>query len=215
MNDWRQYRELENHEFITVGVDTSSGAGDYTTACFISKTRIDVPLVYRSKKTATELTNQLVTMLEKIYDTTNKKPIVAYERNNGGSFELDRLAALNRLNKYDIFKMPNFGRLDPPESVKYGWSTNTATRPKMLQDLKNAVDNKVLKIYDEDIINEMYSFIVMQTSSSWKAQAEKYAHDDLIFGLGIAWQLYNQAIEPDDTIDSELPDERELNKAWY
>ena len=154
MNDWRQYRKLENNEFILVGVDTSAGAGDYTTAVFISKTKIDVPLVYRSKKTATELTNQLVIVLEQIHDITNKKPIVAYERNNGGSFEMDRLAALNRLNKYDIFKMPNFGRLDPPESVKYGWSTNTSTRPTMLQDLKNIVDNKGIRIYDEDIINE-------------------------------------------------------------
>jgi len=215
MNDWRQYRKLENNEFILVGVDTSAGAGDYTTAVFISKTKIDVPLVYRSKKTATELTNQLVIVLEQIHDITNKKPIVAYERNNGGSFEMDRLAALNRLNKYDIFKMPNFGRLDPPESVKYGWSTNTSTRPTMLQDLKNIVDNKGIRIYDEDIINEMYSFIVMQTSSSWKAQAEKYAFDDLIFGAAIAWQLYQQAREPDDSVDDELPQERDLNTPFY
>jgi len=36
----------------------------------------------------------------------------------------------------------------------------------------------------------MFSFIISQTSTSWKAQAEQGAHDDLIMSLAIAWQLY-------------------------
>ena len=197
---WRQYRNIERGEFIIVGVDTSAGGGDYTAAQFLSKTKVDVPLVYHSKQTTTSFTNELVLVLEKINDTTGKKPLVAYERNNGGVFELDRLAALNRLNKYEIFKMPNVGRVDPPEAVKLGWSTNTATRPTMLQDLKNAIDNKVLTIYDKPTVTELYSFVVVQTTSSWKAQAEKGAHDDLVMSLAISWQLYQQAHETIDTM---------------
>jgi len=69
----------------------------------------------------------------------------------------------------------------------------------MLQMLKEAIDSRVLKIYDKPTVNEMFSFIISQTSSSWKAQAEQGAHDDLIMALAGAWQLYqteNPATKP-------------------
>lgn len=137
------------------------------------------------------MTNELVPCLEKIYEQTGNPPVVAYETNNGGIFEIDRLNALNRKQAYTIYLQKHFGDIntqDQPEH-KMGWTTNVATRPKMLGDLKEAVDNHVLTIYDKATIGEMYSFIVAQTNSSWKAQAEKHAHDDLIFAAAIAWQL--------------------------
>jgi hypothetical protein len=76
----------------------------------------------------------------------------------------------------------------------------------MLSMLKEAIDNNLITIYDKPTISEMFSFIISQTSSSWKAQAEQGAHDDLIMALAIAWQLY-QTEQPiitdydDDTED--------------
>ena len=66
----------------------------------------------------------------------------------------------------------------------------------MLSMLKECIDNKLLTIYDKPTVNEMFSFIVSQTSSSWKAQAEQGAHDDLIMALAIAWQLYQTENPP-------------------
>jgi len=66
----------------------------------------------------------------------------------------------------------------------------------MLQDLKQAIDNKVIRIYDKETINELYSFVVVQTSSSWKAQADKGAKDDLCISLGISYQVSLFAKEP-------------------
>jgi hypothetical protein len=186
----RQYRSITRGEFIVVAVDTASGAGDYTAAQFLSKTKVDVPLVYHSKKTTADYMPELSRTLEKIHDTTGVKPTVALERQNGGSFLIDRLSALNLAGKYDIFRMPSYGRVEPSDAVRLGWDTNTATRPKMLQELKNAVDNHALGIYDQQTIKEMFSFVVVQTASSWKAQAERNAHDDLVMSLAIAWQMY-------------------------
>lgn len=187
---FRQYRELARGEHIVVAVDTASGAGDSTGAQFLSKTSIDVPLVYQSKKTTADFIPELSRVLDAIYDKTMLKPIVALERQNGGSFLIDRLAALNLKGKYEIFKMPTYGRVEPGDAVRLGWDTNTATRPKMLQELKEAIDKQALKVYDKPTINEMYSFVVVQTTSAWKAQAEKGAHDDLVMALAIAWQMY-------------------------
>lgn len=187
---FRQYREIEKGEHIVVAVDTASGAGDYTAAQFLSKTRIDVPLVYQSKNTTADFIPDLSRVLDAIYDKTMLKPIVALERQNGGSFLIDRLAALNLKGKYEIFRMPTYGRVEPSDAVRLGWDTNTATRPKMLQELKEAIDKQALTVYDKPTINEMYSFVVVQTTSAWKAQAERGAHDDLVMALAIAWQMY-------------------------
>lgn len=187
---YRTYRTLETNEFILVAVDTASGGGDNTAAQFLSKTKIDIPLVYHSKTTTSDYIPTLADTLNKIFDITGVRPVVALERNNGGAFLMDRLAGINHLNKYDLFIMPTFGNVENPDGKLYGWNTSTATRPKALSDLKDAIDKKVIKIYDRQTIQEMYSFVTVQTSSSWKAQAERGAKDDLCMALAVVWQMY-------------------------
>lgn len=189
---FRKYRNYKRGEFYVVFADTAWGGLDYCAAQFLSKTNIDVPTVYHSKQLASEMTPLIHAELETIYDQTNVQPVVAFERNNGGIAEIERLAALNRLGKYRIYQeKTGAGTTNAPElSVKLGWTTSSATRPTMLSMLKEAIDNKLIKIYDKPTINEMFAFIISQTSSSWKAQAEQGAHDDLIMALAGAWQLY-------------------------
>jgi len=201
------YRKLEEGEFVVVGVDTAAGGMDYCAAQFLSKNKLDVPIVYHSKSLATEMTPILFNELERIYDITKVSPVVAYERNNGGVFEMERLASLNKRNKYKVFIMPAYGNIDNPEAKKLGWDTNTATRPKMLADLKEAIDKRLIKLYDERTINEMFSFIVIQTSTAWKAQAEKGANDDLVMSLAIAWQLQQSEKRPTMEDEADLPDD--------
>lgn len=217
MNEWQQFRTINKGEFIVCAVDTASGGLDYTAAQFLSKTKIDVPLVFHSKITTSDFIPSLHRILEKIFTITGVKPYVALERQNGGSFLMDRLAGLNLNYKYELFKMPNFGRTDPPQSVRLGFDMNTASRPKALQDLKDAIDKKVLTIYDKQTINELYSFIVVQTSSSWKAQAEKNAHDDLVMALAISWQLYQMCETPKPESDNldEVPKENLFNEGGF
>lgn len=202
---FRRYREYDDQEFFVVFADTAWGGTDYCAAQFLSKTKLDVPVVYHSKVMATEMTPLIHTELERIYDETHVRPVVAFERNNGGVAEMERLAKLNRNGKYTIYReKTNVGTLNTTEAtVKLGYTTNSATRPTMLSMLKEAIDNKLIRIYDKPTINEMFSFIISQTSSSWKAQAELGAHDDLIMALAGAWQLYQTEKAPvsDDGAD--------------
>jgi hypothetical protein len=153
--------------------------------------------------------------LEKIYDLTQTKPVIAYETNAGGVFELERLASLNRLGKYTIYQMKAFEGTTKgtAESIKYGWSTNSATRPIMLQMLKEAIDNHLLKIYDKPTVNELFSFIIKQTASSWKAQAESGAHDDLVMSLAGAWQMYQTEV-PEIRGENEKQMSGDIMKVW-
>jgi len=127
--------------------------------------------------------------------------------------EIERLATLNRLGKYRIYaEKSNVGTTEATsETVKLGWTTSSATRPTMLSALKEAVDNKLIRIYDKPTITEMFSFIVSQTSSSWKAQAEQGAHDDLIMALAIAWQLY----QTENPMIKKVHRNREIKRGRY
>lgn len=191
---FRRYRDYQPGEFILVFADTAWGGIDYCAAQFLSKTNLDVPVVYHSQVIATEMTPLIHTELERIYNMTKVKPVVCFERNNGGVAEIERLAKLNRNGNYRIYEEKTYATADAVTNLtdqrKLGWTTSSATRPTMLSMLKEAIDNKLIRIYDEPTITEMFSFIVAQTSSSWKAQAESGAHDDLIMALAGAWQLY-------------------------
>ena len=199
---FRQYRPIRSGEFIVVGGDPAAGGGDNSVCQFFSKTHNDVPLVFQSEVIATEMTNMIFPVLKRIRDVTGIQPVVGYERQNGGAFEMDRLAAMNIENKYRIFQMPQFGVRDAEQQgPKYGWETNTATRGKMLGDLKELLDKRLIKIYDKPTIEEAFQFIVVKTSYTWRAQAQSGAHDDLLFGLGIAWEIQSYVHEIKATQD--------------
>lgn len=185
---FKRFREYQQGEFIIVGVDTAHGGGDNCAAQFLSQKWLDTPTVYHSKVTATFMTPLLHEELIRIAKITGVRPMVAYERNNGGDFEMDRLANLNRNGDYLIYTMKS---LDPTgrliDTGKLGWDTNTATRPKMLQDLKNAIESGLMHLYHRQTLDELFSFIISKTG---KPQAEDGAHDDLVMSLAIAWQMY-------------------------
>jgi hypothetical protein len=187
---FRQYRQIRSDESFLVFADLATGLGDYCAVQFLSRENLDIPLVYHSKLLATEMTNDIYPVLNRLFDITDKRPMVAYERNNGGVFEMDRLAALNRSGKFEIFQMPTYGQLENEQTKKLGYDTNSATRPKMLADWKEAVDKKLVTIYDRATINEHFSFVIVNTTSSVRAQAERNAHDDLVMSCAGVWQLY-------------------------
>lgn len=199
MSAFRRYRKWQTDEFILCYADTSWGGVDYSAAQFLSKDNLDVPLVYHQQGLASDMTPQLHLELERIYDITKVKPVVSFERNNGGVAELERLKALNRNGKYRIYtQYKGYGTTEETEEdVRLGHDTNSATRPTMLGLLKDAIDNKLIRIYDKLTVEEMFSFVVkMGTSGNWKAQAETGAHDDLIMSLAGVWSMYQTEDKP-------------------
>ena len=189
-NEFREFRDLKKGEQLYVGCDTSFGCGDSSVAQFFSSKRFDFPMVYETNKIATEMTDDIFPILNYVYDETGLMPLVAYERQNGGAFEMERLAKLNKEGKFDIFRMPINDNGIIKKSDKLGWDTTTATRPQMLGHFKEAIDARLIRIYDKATLDEMYSFIRVQHSNAVKAEAEKNAHDDLVMAAGIAYEMY-------------------------
>jgi len=195
---FRRYRDYKPGEFFVVFADTAWGGLDYCSAQFISKTSLDVPVVYHKKELASDMTPRIHEELNRIYRETRVKPVIAFERNNGGVAEIQRLNRLNREQNYIIYtEKTKTGTTEGEQQTdKLGYTTSSSTRPVMLSMLKDAVDNRLIRIYDKPTINEMFSFVIKQTAGGWKAQAESGAHDDLIMALAGAWQMYQTENPP-------------------
>lgn len=188
-----RYREWQQGEFCLAFMDTGAGGGDFCAAQFLSHKWLDVPTVLHDPSTCSAVTPLIHEELTRISQITGVPPVIAFERNNGGSFELDRLARLNRYGAYRLYTMKVIGGYGKVvDSGKYGWDTNSATRPKMLQDLKDACEGHLLHLYHRPTVDELFAFIRRPNGSP---AAEVGAHDDLVMALAGAWQLY-QTEEP-------------------
>lgn len=201
------YRMPKKGEFFVVFVDTAGEGSDFNAGQFLSKTQIDIPMVLSFEGSIVDVTPKMKIALEWIEKVTNIAPVVAYETNNGGGYELERLSRLNTNQKYRIYYQY---KLDPQgvlvRSDKMGWNTNSATRPVMLTGVEEVVNNNLVTIYHRPTITEMFSFVKKITKSGWRVEAETGAKDDQILSLAGVWQLY-QTEEPDLPEEFEPPDD--------
>lgn len=191
------YRTLLRGEQILVFVDTAGEGSDNNAGQFLSSDSLDIPLVLSYKGSIVDVTPKLKTLLEWIYDVTGVPPVVAYETNNGGGYELERLSRLNKDQKYIIYyqyRLDPEGRLVRTDSM--GWNTNSATRPVMLSGVQEVINNSLIIIYHRPTVSEMFSFVKKQKASGWRAEAETGAKDDQIMSLAGVWQLYQTEKKP-------------------
>jgi len=189
---FRLYRELEKGEFLVYGGDTAQGGIDSNYGQFISKTKGDIPLVFKKQGVAASATPILRNAFNWVYEQTRVKMCVALERQNGGASEMHRLEDTN-----DGFYTIYYGYdEDGNRKDKPGWDTNEKTRSQMLGDWLKAFNNELIIIYDQDTIEQHQSFIV---SKRGKPQADSNAHDDAVMSCAIAYQLMlteNPAVQP-------------------
>lgn len=187
---FRQFREIKEGEFIIIVADTSQGGRDENFCHFISKTNLDIPLVYQHKGVAAQMTADLFPVIERIYDLTGVKPLVCIERNNGGASEMERLRVLNRGNKYDLYVMPVIGATEDATTKKLGFDTNSSTRPDIVGGLLDCINSVALIVYDEETISQLKSFIVNRNG---KPEAANGKRDDAVMALAIGFKLYQTA----------------------
>ena len=191
---FRLYRQPERGEFFVVGVDCAQGGIDANLGQFLSKTKIDIPLVFEKQCVAAEMVPMIHEALEWLYNLTGVEPVVAFERQNGGVSALSQLQTLNRNGHYRVYQRRRLGTIQGEILTDViGWSTDTDTRPQMLGDLKQAVDNKLIGVYDKRTIDELGKFIVNKRG---RAEAAPNCHDDAVMALAIAWQLYQTETTP-------------------
>lgn len=179
---FRVYRELVPNEHIVLFADPAEGV-DYCAAVGMSKKHMDTPLVFCDKIESSQFGHELYNIAKYIEGKTHIWPTIGVERNTGQA----TIYVLTNMNYTDMFRMRIFDRTGVTESEKIGWLTTESTRKKMLDDLALLVRQGAVRIYDKQIVDQMKSFIVNKRG---RPQAESNKHDDLVFALAGAYQMY-------------------------
>jgi hypothetical protein len=112
------------------------------------------------------------------------KALIIVERNNAGILPLDRLYRDHwypRLYRMDAFARFTTGDRTP----QYGWRTDRATKPKMVNDFVFALTELAVLIHDPDFIQEARTFVA-DGKGSYSATSNN--HDDVIMGTLVAYQ---------------------------
>ena len=71
--------------------------------------------------------------------------------------------------------------------MNLGWRTTILTRPKMVDNFKTAFNEGDIKIYSQDLVDEMKTFVYDKQGTPRHRPGK---HDDLLFASMIALQLH-------------------------
>lgn len=200
-----QFRQPKENEQFVIAADPAEG-GDNSTFVVLSKFSADVVMIGKSKEESSQLGHTLNHVGKWFYSKTRVYPTIAVEKNVGAA----TIYVLKTLNYPELFKMPDsFTKTDMETTEQYGWSTNTASRPKMLDDLALAIRQHAISIPSKQIIDELYSFI--RDARTGKPQADRGSHDDLVISLAIVWQMYQVVPLANDDFTQLLDETQEFS----
>lgn len=199
-DDVKLYKEYDENANYIISIDTARTTGkDFKNNDYIAlnmnqlnEKTIEQVLVYRTRDIHYTELAQIVYDLAEVFDF----PEIICENNESTS-----LYTLNYLK--DTLEYPGEIYHDPlKDGTMIGVRTTKLNRTAGLLSLKELIEKDIFKIYDEDTINEFYTFI-KQGKDRWEASAS--SHDDLIMSLCIfMYYLLDEDNDLEITIDEYL-----------
>ena len=142
------------------------------------------------------------------------KALVIVERNNAGILPLDRLYRDHWYPR--LYRMDTFARFRTSDRTpQYGWRTDRATKPKMVNDFVFALTELSVLLHDPDFIQEARTFVA-DGGGSYSATANN--HDDVIMGTLVAYQgVLDTPKYQNFWVESNVlpPTHEEMDAIWY
>lgn len=164
---------------FVIGGDTSEGVSDFHSAHVLRVERARCVVVAALHCLGSiKLFARKFVWLAKYFN----RAFVGIEANSGGLYAVMYVA--DHYNNCYQREAPD--ELEPTISAKEGWKTTSLTRPLLLADLDEAVNEGSLIVPCLDTIDEMKTFV---RSSEGRYSASEGNFDDRVMSLGIALQM--------------------------
>lgn len=111
--------------------------------------------------------------------------LLAIEMNNTGHSVLNTV--INQMEYSNVYYHEDDIKLDASESKSPGWRTTPLTRPVMISELVEAVDNRYMKVNDKLFLGQCRVF---RSNASGKQEVSRKNgnHGDIVIAWAIAWQ---------------------------
>ena len=166
-------------EPYVIGADVSLGVGQDYSAAVVMDNKHKIVACYRNNRVDPSLWGELLFYLGRYYNNG----FLAVESNSIGIATLQKLDHMGYVNLYRQTKIAN---LLNEEGERLGFRTTSATKPAIIGNLKNLIENEDLNIPDPQIILELKNYIATDTG---KTEAAPNHNDDFVISLAICAEV--------------------------
>ena len=97
------------------------------------------------------------------------------------------MAKLKAMNYPNLYYQTNLAKLENDEGERPGFKTSASTKPMIIGNLKNAIHNREIRLYDPLVIDELKGYIL---TDAGKTEAMPGSHDDSVMALAITMEAY-------------------------
>ena len=162
-----------------IGADVSLGVGQDYCAAVVMNNKHEIVATYRNNRIDPSLWGELLFYLGRYYNNA----FLAVESNSMGIATLQKLDQMGYVNLYRQTKIANVLN---EEGERLGFRTTSATKPAIIGNLKNLIENEDIMIPDPIIIQELKDYIATDTG---KTEAAPGCTDDLVIALAICAEV--------------------------
>ncbi|MCH9734886.1 MAG: hypothetical protein K0U78_10070, partial [Actinomycetia bacterium] len=146
-------------EPYVIGADVSLGVGQDYSAAIVMNNKYEVVAVYRNNRIDPAQWGELLFYLGRYYNNA----FLAVESNSMGIATLQRLDQMNYVNLYRQTKVANVSN---EEGERLGFRTTSATKPAIIGNLKNLIENEEIMIPSPQVIQELKDYIATDTGKT-------------------------------------------------
>ena len=162
-----------------IAADVALGVGqDYSVAVVLNKD-YKVVAMYRDNRIDPSLWGELLFYLGRYYNNA----LLCVESNSMGVATIQKLESMNYVNLYRQQKQANVNK---DESNRLGFRTTSATKPAIIGNLKNLIENEEVYVSSNVMIQELKDYISTDTG---KTEASPGCNDDTVMALAIGCEV--------------------------
>lgn len=174
-----------------IGGDTAGEGSDYFTAHVINAKNGKQVAVLKHEFDADQYAKQMYCL-----GVYYKNALIGIE-SNFDSFPIRELTRLGYTNQFVRNEEDTYtGRLQK----RFGFRTDRNSRPRIISNLIEIVREHTNQLNDKDTLEEMLTFV---RNENGRPEAQEGAHDDLVMGLAIAYEIQNQVTFNEEPITVE------------
>ena len=176
---------IPGQEYV-VGTDVAAGIDDskhdFSSSIVIERESGRHVATLKCKLKPHEFTIKTIKMCE-LYKCKGDMPLWGIERNEHG-----RAVLADAIHIHEYPHLYKHSRLDPASKqriAEHGWPTNAKTRPVMIDDLAEAIEEGLIITDDVEFLSQCRNFVLKKG----KFEAASGCHDDDVMAAAIAWQM--------------------------
>ena len=162
-----------------IGADVALGVGQDYSAAVVMNNKYEIQAVYRNNRIDPSMYGEFLFYLGRYYNNA----FLAVESNSMGIATLQKLDSMGYVNLYKQTKVANVSN---EEGERLGFRTTSATKPAIIGNLKNLIENDEIMIPDPVVIQELKDYVSTETG---KTEAAPGCTDDTVIALAICAEV--------------------------